>query len=94
VALVLVEEDGTHQWSLATPEDTWDSPEVANVIAPPLTYGVTPPIGGLEVDDPEPLIGGVTHQLLLWRALPAGSAAVCEMRQEGFCLLAVEDLVP
>jgi hypothetical protein len=88
VALLLVEDEAEDMWGLTTDEATWDNLEVANLIAPPLTYGVVP-AGIPEIQEPLGLEEKVTYELILWRILPAGSTATCEDRFVDACLLTV-----
>ena len=88
VALLLVEEDGSDQWAIATDDATWDDPDLANRIAPPVTYGVTP-AAITDTYGPNPLGEGVTYDLVLWRILPEESTAQCQRRLEAACLLAL-----
>mgnify|MGYP001826205554 CR=1 FL=1 len=88
VAMVLVEEQAHDKWGLMTDEAGWDDPATANIIEPPVTYGVVPD-GLIELPNPEALEPGVTYELILWRILPAGSTAVCEARFDDACLLTV-----
>jgi hypothetical protein len=90
VALLLVEEEnGSDMWWISTPEANWRSPDLANKISPPATYGQVP----ADVTNsfgPEPLIVGTTYKLVLWRILPEGSTTQCLMNFESACLIAVK----
>ena len=88
VAMVLVEEGASDMWGVSTDEDTWANPAAANLIAPPVTYGVTPS-GATPLDDDLPLEAGHTYELVLWRIIPASSTANCQQRFDNACLLAV-----
>jgi hypothetical protein len=88
VALVLVEEQAHDKWWVMSDETTWDDPATANVIWPPVTFGVAPE-GLIEIPQTEPLEPNTTYELILWSILPAGSEAECEMRWGDACLLAV-----
>ncbi len=88
VAMVLVEADGGDTWLVSTDDTTWDSPDQANGISPPVTYGVVPN-GVSEGQAPEPLVSGATYELILWRILPEGSTAQCQQRFANTCLLTV-----
>jgi hypothetical protein len=88
VALVLVEEGGHDKWGIMSDEAGWDQPATANIISPPVTYGVVPD-GLIEIPNPEALEPGVTYELILWSILPAGSTAECQMRWDDACLLTV-----
>ncbi len=90
VAFVLVEEDGGDVWWISTSEDDWDSPNLANRITPPVTYGQVP-AGILDSYGPDPLVPGTTYELVLWRILPAGSTAQCQARIGSACLIAVKE---
>ena len=49
MAMVLVEEDGSDMWAIADDEgdnNVWDGPDEANLITPPVTYGVVPAVAG------------------------------------------------
>ncbi len=100
VALLLIEEDASDYWGISSDEESWTSPEQANRITPPVTYGVVPPGVSQIPDDPFdvpypiPLEVGVTYELVLWRILPEGSGAVCIERFENVCLLAVHEFTP
>ena len=89
VALLLVEEDASDQWSVNTPETDWNDPDLANRILPPVTYGVTPP-GVFEVDGPEPLVSGTRYDLVLWRIRADSTGTDCVSNFENACLLAVD----
>lgn len=88
VAMVLIEEDASDRWSVATLEDSWTSADAGNKILPPVTYGQTP--AGTEIGEPPAtLVAGRTYELILWRVLPSGSSAQCQQRFENMCLLVV-----
>jgi hypothetical protein len=90
VALLLIEEDASDQWLVGTPESTWGSPDGANRIFPPVTYGRAP-AGATERDAAASLVAGRTYELVLWRALAPGSTAKCLQNFENMCLLAVHE---
>lgn len=81
VALLLVEAGGGDVWLISTDEATWDNPAQANLIAPPITYGVAP-TSVPELQAPDPLASGVSYEVILWRALASGStvSAIHEFR--------------
>ena len=93
VARVLVEGGGGDVWLIIADEgenNVWDGPEEANLILPPVTYGVVPSVGGiLQTRGPEALAVGDTYGLFLWRVLPTGSTARCQLNFENSCLIAV-----
>lgn len=89
VALLLVEGDEGDTWLISTSEDDWDSPELANRIAPPVTYGRVPS-GIPETWGPEPLIAGGSYDLILYRILPSGSSVQCEVNFGNACALAIQ----
>lgn len=90
VALLLVEEGASDQWGINTPEDSWETASEANLILPPVTYGLAPE--GVEEDFPaEELVAGRTYELVLWRILPEGTTGDCIMMLENACLLAVHE---
>lgn len=92
--LMLVEQDATDWWILEGATGTPGDFEKANLITPPLTYGLAPSTTGVfETDDPEPLVSGVTYELVLWRILEEGSTANCLMHTDNGCLLAAEAFV-
>ncbi|MEN8184751.1 MAG: hypothetical protein ABFS46_19695 [Myxococcota bacterium] len=75
VALVLVEPlgSGADLWAVALPDES-------NGIAPPVTYGVVPP-GAESNEAAAPLTPGETYELILWRIMPDGSAALLTVHQ-------------
>jgi len=81
VFLLRVESDVSDEWGIG-------GQEFANVIAPPITYGQTPPSGALEGPSPRALVSGQTYTLVLWRVLPEGSTIQCQERIERMCLVA------
>ena len=86
--MVLVEADGgADQWVIAEPFFNELSTESANILAPPITYGVTP-IGADVVQSPTNLVAGQSYTLILWRVIPAGSSVKCEVRVQNSCLIA------
>ena len=92
VALLLVEEGASDVWGISTDDATWNSPDQANLIAPPISYGA-PQTGASQFQEPLPLVSGVTYELILWRVLPGGSAAPCQQRLGNLCLLSVHSFV-
>ena len=92
VALLLVEDEASDMWGVSTDDATWNIPDQANLITPPLSYGA-PQTGASQFQEPLPLLSGVTYELILWRVLPDGSAAQCQQRFENLCLLAVHPFV-
>ena len=95
MAMVLVEEDGSDMWAIADDEgdnNVWDGPDEANLITPPVTYGVVPAVAGepLQTRGPLPLAAGVTYDLVLIRVLSAGGLAQCPgLQLENACAVAV-----
>jgi hypothetical protein len=76
-----------------SPESNWGTPDEANIIVPPVTYGEAP-AGTVEDFPAEPLVSGVTYELVLWRILPEGNAGTgCMMVIDSACLTAVEEFV-
>lgn len=92
LAMLLVEEDASDMWGVATDEGGWGDPARANLIVPPVTYGVVP-AGSSAFQDPLPLAAGTTYDLILWRVLPATSTAACVQRLENLCLMAAHAFV-
>ena len=88
VAMLLIEDDASDVWGISTDEATWDSPDEANRITPPVTYGVAP-TGIAVFQEAEQLVDNVIYDLILFRILPEGSAAQCDLRLESFCRLVV-----
>jgi hypothetical protein len=86
VALLLVEADGGDMWGITTDDATWDNPDQANLITPPVTYGVIPS-GASAIQEPLALVSDVTYDLILWRILPEGSTTECQARFENRCVL-------
>jgi hypothetical protein len=90
VAMLLIEEGAADRWLVATPEQSWSSPDQANRILPPVTYGQVPP-GVAQGEAPATLVTGRTYELVLWRVLPQGSTAQCIQRLESLCLSSVHE---
>ena len=88
IAMLLVEDDASDMWGIGTDEESWGDPSDANQIAPPVTYGVTPP-GAIAFEEPLNLEANVPYDLALWRILPEGSTAQCQMRFGNACLITV-----
>jgi hypothetical protein len=89
VALVLVEQDGSDQWALESP-DLNDTPTTAsNIITPSVTYGETR--AGAVSSTAEPLVTGQLYDVVLWRMIAPGTNAPCLDRFENACLLAVHE---
>jgi len=92
VAMFLVEEDASDQWLISTDDSVWDDPAQANLIVPPVTYGVVP----TGVTAPEPAASlqvGATYEVILWRVLSPESTATCMQHFEQMCLMAVHEFV-
>ena len=90
VARFLIEEGGgSDLWFIFTDNSVWDNPAQANLITPPVTYGVLP-TGVQQSGVPQTLTSGVL-QVLLVRILPDGSTASCVIREDNACLLVVVD---
>lgn len=92
VAFVLVEAGGGDTWYIGTDDSTWDDPAAANLIVPPVTYGVAPQ-GVTDEYGPDPLASGVPHDFILYR-VPPGSTADCLATAFGVCMLANHQFVP
>lgn len=92
VAIFLVEEEASDQWLVSSDESLWDDPSQANVIAPPVTYGVVP-TGAAESGPAAPLQSETTYEVILWRVLPAQSTADCIQHSDQLCLMAVHEFV-
>ncbi len=89
VTSVLVEEDASDMWFIASTEDLASAPVSANVITAPVRYGNVPS-GIVSSYGPEPLVAGRRYSLALWRALPPGSATRCQLNVGTACLLTVK----
>ena len=77
----------------ATPIDaTWADPEQANLITPPVTYGVAPAVAADEYG-PDSLQSGLPHDFIL-RRVPPGSTAECNATGFRMCMLANQQFVP
>ena len=92
VALVLVEKVGGDTWYVSTDDATWSDAAQANLITPPITYGVAPAETADEYG-PDPLVTGVEHDFILWR-VQQGSTADCLLTGFGLCLLANHRFTP
>ncbi|HEX9885145.1 MAG TPA: hypothetical protein VGA70_01585 [Longimicrobiales bacterium] len=90
-AVVHVEgEEESVQWLLITDGSTWDDPGAANLIRPPLTYGV-PPSGIPVGHEAEALVPGTAYTLEVWRIIPIFTQNPSCIEQQGqVCLVAVE----
>jgi hypothetical protein len=83
-------------WGISTEDVTqfldWRNPAQANLILRPIVYGEAPasatefqaPIEGVRPGD----IPAGTSEVILWRVLPAGSAAECLDRFANICVMA------
>lgn len=90
VAMVLIEEGGSDQWLVSTDDALWDDPAQANLIQPPVTYGVVP-ADAEQSGPPLSLRTGVTYEVILWHVLTESSAATCLQRFESACLGAIHE---
>jgi hypothetical protein len=88
VAMVLIEEGASDQWLVSTDDALWDDPAQANLIQPPVTYGVVP-AGAEQSGPPLSLRAGGTYEVILWHVLAEGSTATCLQRFESACLGAI-----
>jgi hypothetical protein len=94
VAFLIVEEDASDMWWISPFADEEAlisaTPEAANRIAPPVTYGQVP-AGMAHSDETLPLVSGRSYDVALWRMLPAGSQSLaqCQTTFENLCLLTV-----
>ena len=96
VALLLVLAAGGDIWGISTDNATWDDPAQANLIAPPITYGVAP-ASAPEVRAPDPLASGATYELILWGVRAAGSTTQCVVRIGNLgngCVMAIHEFTP
>ena len=96
VALLLVVARSGDVWAISTDNATWDDPAQANLIAPPITYGVAP-ASAPEVQAPDPLASGATYELILWRVRAAGSTTQCVARIGNLgnvCVIAIHEFTP
>jgi hypothetical protein len=93
VALVLVEEEASDAWGITTDVSTWDDPAQANLIEPPVQYGVAP-ASVTEFEPPAPLTAGVTYEVILWRVAPGSTDDCAAVFSPGACLLAVQEFTP
>lgn len=89
VALLLVEEGASDRWAINTDEQSWETPEQANQIFPPVTYGLAP--AGVQELPAEELVVGRVYELVLWRVLPDGETEDCIATLENACLIAVHE---
>jgi hypothetical protein len=91
VSLLFVQESGAdEQWSVLTPEATWDDPDQANRIMPGVTYGQLP-TGTSQLTPPTPLIPGKIYELVLWRVIPQETLGRCLQRLQQSCLAATRE---
>ncbi len=91
VAQLLIEQEGgSDLWHIFTDESVFFDPAQANLITPPVTYGVLP-TGVQQSGVPQTLTSGVL-QVQLVRVLPDGSAASCVIRDANLCVLFQADL--
>ena len=93
MAFLLIEEGASDQWGISTDDTTWDDPAQANLIVPPLTYGVTPAVAQ-EFQSPTTLVSGVTYDVNLGRIVAAESAAECVLRAGNLCIMAIHEFTP
>ena len=77
--------EGGDVWQIEDGGPLGAAPDQANVIMPPITYGITPP-GVLTSAGPDPLIVGVSYLVGLFRVLPTG--VTCIDGVPAFCRVA------
>jgi hypothetical protein len=100
IAQLNIEEGGGLKWGIHTDASVWNDPVQANLIVPPVTYGVVPAgseqFGPPDVPfgPPEPLSSGTTYEITLWRVLPPTSSARCDYQYANVCRLSIDDFVP
>lgn len=92
MALLLVEEGSGDQWGVTTDAATWGDPALANLIAPPASYGVVP-ASTSQLQAPATLASGTTYELILWRILATGNAAPCLGRLGNACIVAIHEFL-
>src|SRR5688572_26515771 len=92
VSLLLVERGAHDMWSIVPPATGINSPETRNLIMPPVTYGQVP-AGIISTHGPEPLVAGVSYELILWRVIGSGSGTNCQAHPTTGCLVAVQPFI-
>lgn len=85
-------QDSSDRWFIWTDEQTWGSPEQANLIFPPVTYGIRP-AASPNSNGPEPLLAGREYDLILWRQLPMGRTDQCLNDSGTACLVTLYTFV-
>ena len=91
VALLLVEGDGGDTWVISSDDATWSSPDQANLIAPPVTYGTSSLPAGVETEyGPEPLSRGSTYEVIPFQVVDPASSACGDLVQN-VCRLAIHE---
>ena len=94
VALVLVEGSGGDTWIIGTDDATWSTPEQANLIEPPVTYGAASlPVGVQTEYGPDPLVAGTTYDLILFSVVDASSTCP-DLLGTNVCRLTIHEFTP
>jgi hypothetical protein len=89
VGLLIVEAEGGDVWLISTSENT-DSPQQANMILPPVTYGQAPNDATV-IHSPQTLVPGQTYIWGLWRIMPPETLVNCSRTFDNACLLTVHE---
>ena len=91
LALLLIEDEtGGDMWYVNSPDIESESPDLANRIAPQVTYGQVPAgmVGPTDPNGPVPavpLVAGRTYKLVLWRLVPLAHRLPGELRERVRC---------
>jgi hypothetical protein len=91
VALLLVEGDGGDTWVVSSDDATWSSPEQANLLSPPMSYGTTSlPTGVTTEYGPLPLTRGETYDVIPFQVVDPTNTACADLFQN-VCRLAIHE---
>lgn len=91
VALLLVEGAGGDTWVISSDDATWSSPEQANLISPPVTYGTTSLPAGVQTEyGPLPLSRASAYDVIPFQVVDPASTACADLFQN-VCRLAIHE---
>ena len=88
VAFLSIDDGLDDKWAIATDTATWADAAQANLIMPPVTYGVAP-TSASQLVPPGALVSLDVYQVNVARVLPAGSTAECFASVPRLCVMEI-----